>query len=264
VETHPLGQRALAEALGTAVLVLVGPGSAVATLVLAGDTQPAVTGADLLGIAFAFGLVIAALVYALGKVSGCHINPAVTLALVATRRFPAREVPAYLAAQLVGAVVGALGIWAVFGGLAPDLGLGQAATDQDTFTVLQAMLAEALGTAILVFAILGIVDTRSPNDFAGLIIGFVVIAIIMVIGPITGAAINPAREFGPVLVNALAGGNPEWGQLVPVYVVAPVLGAVAAAFLYDAIATPRIVVQPIERAVTSPDRDLDPRATSRG
>ena len=97
---HSLPQRAMTEALGTALLVLVGPGSVVATLVLAGKSVPAVTGADLLGISFAFGLVIAALVYAIGKVSGCHINPAVTLSLAVTKRFPWREVPAYLAGQV--------------------------------------------------------------------------------------------------------------------------------------------------------------------
>src|SRR5881227_4335864 len=111
---YSLGQRAVAEVLGTALLVLVGPGSVVATLVLAGDSKPAITGADLLGISFAFGLVIAAMVYALGKVSGCHINPAVTFALATTKRFPWREVPAYWTGQVIGAVVGAFAIWAVF------------------------------------------------------------------------------------------------------------------------------------------------------
>ena len=95
--------------LGTALLVLVGPGSVVATLALAGKSMPAITGADLLGISFAFGLIITALVYAIGKVSGCHINPAVTFGLAVTKRFPWREVPAYWAAQVVGAVLGALG-----------------------------------------------------------------------------------------------------------------------------------------------------------
>ena len=109
MESYSLAQRASAETLGTALLVLVGPGSVVATLMLAGDSTPAIRGADLLGISFAFGLIIAALVYALGKVSGCHINPAVTFALAATKRFPWREVPTYWAAQVVGAVLGALG-----------------------------------------------------------------------------------------------------------------------------------------------------------
>src|ERR1700756_5029287 len=102
---HSLPQRALAEVLGTALLVLVGPGSVVATLVLAGSATPAVRGADLLGISFAFGLVITAPVYAIGKVSGCHINPAVTIALAATRKFPWKDVPLYVASQFVGATI---------------------------------------------------------------------------------------------------------------------------------------------------------------
>ena len=114
-ERYHLSQRALAELLGTALLVLVGPGSVVATLTLAGKSVPAVTGADLLGISFAFAFVIAAMVYAIGKVSGCHINPAVTFALAVTKRVPWREVPVYWCAQVIGAVIGALGIWAVFG-----------------------------------------------------------------------------------------------------------------------------------------------------
>ena len=132
---YSLGQRALAETLGTALLVLVGPGSVVATLVLAGDAKPAITGADLLGISFAFGLIITALVYALGKVSGCHINPAVTFALAATKRFPWREVPTYWGAQVVGAVLGALGIWAVFAQTGIDLGMGQTSFNEDTDVV---------------------------------------------------------------------------------------------------------------------------------
>src|ERR1700694_2379709 len=119
-------QRALAEVLGTAALVLVGPGSVIATLTRAGKAVPAVTESDLLGISFAFGFIITALVYAIGKVSGCHINPAVTFGLAVTKRFPWKEVPIYWGAQFVGAVIGALGIWALFGALGATLGLGQA------------------------------------------------------------------------------------------------------------------------------------------
>src|SRR5205807_1387325 len=112
---YTMPQRALAEMLGTAALVLVGPGSVIATLTLAGKATPAVTEADLLAISFAFGLIITALVYAIGKVSGCHINPAVTFALAATKRFPWRELPVYWVAQVVGAVIGGFAIWGAFG-----------------------------------------------------------------------------------------------------------------------------------------------------
>src|SRR4029450_11700440 len=137
----------------------------VATLVLAGDKVPAIDGSDLLGISFAFGLVITALVYAIGKVSGCHINPAVTFALAATKRFPWREVPTYWAAQVVGAVIGACGIWAVFSHSGIDLGMGQTSFNEDTSTWASAIFAEGIGTFMLMYAILGIVDSRSPGDF---------------------------------------------------------------------------------------------------
>src|SRR2546426_5834693 len=143
---HSLPQRALAETIGTALLVLVGPGSVVATLILAGDSKPAITGADLLGISFAFGLIITALVYAIGKVSGCHINPAVTCALAVTKRFPWREVPAYWLSQFAGAVIGALAIWAVFAHSAIDLGMGQTSFNEASPHWGQASFAEGIGT----------------------------------------------------------------------------------------------------------------------
>src|SRR2546428_7694968 len=102
---YSIRQRFLAEVLGTAALVLVGPGSVIATLTLAGKAVPAVTEADLLGISFAFGFIITALVYAIGKVSRCHINPAVTLALPGPEPFPVRGVPPFRGGPFVGAVV---------------------------------------------------------------------------------------------------------------------------------------------------------------
>jgi glycerol uptake facilitator protein len=250
---HSLPQRALAETLGTALLVLVGPGSVVATLVLAGKSTPAITGADLLGISFAFGLVIAALVYAIGKVSGCHINPAVTFALAVTKRFPWREVPVYWISQWVGAVLGGLAIWAVFAHTAIDLGMGQTSFNHSATTWASAIFAEGIGTALLMFAILGIVDSRSPGDFAGLVIGGVVVAIIMVVGPVTGASLNPARAFGPELVSSFGSGATHWNQYLPVYLLPGFVGAGLAAFAYDYLATPRRRAMPIQAAVTHPD-----------
>jgi glycerol uptake facilitator protein len=131
--------------------------------------------------------------------------------------------------------------------------MGQASFNQDTTTWASAMFAEGIGTFILMFAILGIVDKRSPGDFAGLVIGGVVVAIIMIFGPITAASLNPARAFGPEFVQAIAGGVTHWNQFIPVYVLPGLVGAGAAAFLYDFLATPRIVKQPIEEAVKHPD-----------
>src|SRR2546429_7839573 len=112
---YSLTQRGAAEAFGTAALVLVGPGSVIATLTLAGKATPAITEADLLGISFAFGFIITALVYGIGRVSGCHINPAVTFAMAVTRRFPWRQLPGHRSAPCAGAVAGAPAISAVFG-----------------------------------------------------------------------------------------------------------------------------------------------------
>jgi len=249
---YSIRQRFLAEVLGTAALVLVGPGSVIATLTLAGKAVPAVTEADLLGISFAFGFIITALVYAIGKVSGCHINPAVTFALAVTKRFPWRELPVYWVAQFVGAVIGAFAIWGVFGANAVTFGMGQThfAADASTSYYLQAALAEAAGTGLLLFAILGIVDGRSPQQLAGLVIGGAVVGIILIFGPVTGASLNPARAFGPELVAAIAGGTTFWTQYIPVYLLPGLIGAAAAAFAYDYLANPRLVEQPIEEAVS--------------
>jgi glycerol uptake facilitator protein len=250
---YHLSQRAVAEVLGTALLVFVGPGSVVATLVLAGKAVPAITGADLLGISFAFGFIIAAMVYAIGKVSGCHINPAVTFALAVTKRVPWREVPVYWAAQVVGAVIGALAIWAVFAHTGIKLGMGMTSFNPHSATWGQAMFSEGIGTAVLMFTILGIVDSRGPTQLAGLIIGGVVIAVIMIVGPITGASLNPARAFGPELVSAIGGGVTHWNQLVPVYILPGMVGSALAAVAYDVLAKPRLIEEPVIEAVTHPD-----------
>ncbi len=119
---------------------------------------------------------------------------------------------------MIGAVVGALAIWALFAQGGIDLGMGQTSFDESTTSWGSAIFAEGIGTFILMFTILGIVDKRSPGDFAGLIIGGVVVAIIMIVGPLTGASLNPARAFGPELVSALGDGATFWNQFVPVYV----------------------------------------------
>jgi len=248
-------RRAIAEMFGTAALVLVGPGSVIATLTLAGKAVPAVTEADLAGIALAHAFILMALVYAIGNVSGCHINPAVTFALAITKRFPWRDVPAYWGAQYAGAIIGALAIWGVFGQSAATLGMGQAhfAANAPSTVYLQAALAEALATGLLIFAILGIVDSKSPTQLAGIVIGGTLAANILVFGPITGASLNPARAFGPELVQAIAGGTTFWSQYVPVYLVPGLIGAAAAAILYDFLAHPQPVDQPTVEAAGHDD-----------
>jgi glycerol uptake facilitator protein len=228
-------RRLLAEAIGTGLLVLVGAGSVVAALT-AGRGQLAYAGLGF--ISLAFGIVIAVVVYAFGPVSGAHINPSVTISLAVTRRFPWAEVGPYILAQLVGAFVGALLIIGAFGSGAVDLGLGSTALGPGV-SYWQGIVAEVLGTFVLMFSVMALaVDSRAPLGWAGLMIGLAVAAAILLVGPVTGGALNPARAFGPYLALSVAGGTVSWGEY-PVYVIGPIVGAVAAALLYDFVAETR-------------------------
>jgi glycerol uptake facilitator protein len=191
------------------------------------------TMADLGMISFAFGTIVVATVYALGHVSGNHINPAVTLGLAATGKFPWRQVPYYICAQVVGAIIGAIAIIAVLGHKAVDLGLG-VATYGPTIHWPQAFAAEFVGTFILVFTIFGVIHRKAVAGFAGVAIGLVVFAAIIPVAPTTGASINPARTFGPMLILQLWGGNVHWSQL-PVYLGAELLAGAVAGLLYVAL-----------------------------
>ncbi|MGI8625492.1 MAG: MIP/aquaporin family protein [Geodermatophilaceae bacterium] len=227
LDESSLVQRLAAEFIGTAFLVFIGVGSVPATLIVNGDAP--FTMADLGMISFAFALVVIATVYALGHIGGNHINPAVTLGLAVSGNFPWRQVGPYIAAQVAGAIVGAAAIIAVLGTKASDVGLGVAAYGD--IPVAQAFAAEFIGTFILVFTVFGVIHRKAAAGFAGLAIGFVVFAVIIVVAPATSASINPARTVGPMLVQQLAGGDIQWEQL-PVYLIAELLAGVAAALLY--------------------------------
>jgi glycerol uptake facilitator protein len=240
-----LTNRSIAEGVGTLLLVYFGAGAAAITLMIAHGTEPATSfniGIGQLGglgdwfaIGMTFGIVIAAVIYALGRVSGAHINPAVTIALWATKRFPAGEAVAYIIAQCIGAAIGSLlffftiGMDAVtIGGLgatAPFPGIGYG----------QAILVEIIATFVLMLVIMGVaVDKRAPPGFAGLIIGLTVAGMITMAGNISGASLNPARTFGPYVMDFLSGGPNLWIYF-PIYLIGPVIGAVLAAVFYDRI-----------------------------
>jgi glycerol uptake facilitator protein len=241
-ETNLL-QRLGAEALGTAFLVFIGVGSVPATLIVNGDAP--FTMADLGMISLAFGTIVVATVYALGHIGGNHINPAVTVGLAATGKFPWSQVPAYIAAQVVGAIVGAAAIIGVLGMAASDVGLGVAAYNEDTVSMARAFTAEFVGTFILVFTIFGVIHRKAAAGFAGVAIGLVVFAAIIPVAPTTGASINPARTFGPMLVQQIAGGDVKWGQL-PVYLAAELLAGVVAGLLFVLLSRTPADAAPIE------------------
>ena len=241
-----LFQRLGAEAIGTAFLVFIGVGAVPATLIVNGDAP--FTMADLGMISFAFGTIVVATVYALGHIGGNHINPAVTVGLAVSGKFPWSQVPAYIGAQVVGAIIGAAAIIGVLGMKASDVGLGVASYGDISWV--QAFTAEFVGTFILVFTIFGVIHRKAAAGFAGVAIGLVVFAAIIPVAPATGASINPARTVGPMLVQQIAGGTVKWGQL-PVYLAAELLAGIAAALLYGLLAR-----TPADRDTAGPGVDL--------
>jgi aquaporin Z len=226
----PIAKRAAAEFVGTAWLVLGGCGSAVVAAAF-----PAV-GIGLLGVSLAFGLTVLTMAYAIGHVSGCHLNPAVTVGLTVAGRFPASEVLPYVVAQVLGAVTGAAVLYVIASGKAGfDLAAGFASNgygfhSPGGYTFTAAMLCELVMTFAFVFVILGATDRRAPAALAPVAIGLALTLIHLVSIPVTNTSVNPARSTGPAL---LVGG---WalGQLWAFWV-APLLGAVAAGIVYPLI-----------------------------
>lgn len=212
-----LGRRAAAEGLGAFALVFAGCGAIVTDSVHAGTL-------GVVGVSLVFGLVIMAMVYATGHLSGAHLNPAVTVAFTLTRHFPRREALAYVAAQLAGAIAAALLLWAVWPSQPADLG-----TTLPTVGDGSALVYEAVLTALLMFTIMAVAtDTRAVGGGAAIAIGGAVGLDALFGGPITGASMNPARSIGPALVS---------GQLhdLWIYVTAPLAGAALGALAYQLV-----------------------------
>lgn len=227
-------QKLASEFLGTAFLVFVGVGSVPALLIVNEANGSTFSGSDLGIISLSFATIVVVTVYVFGYISGNHINPAVTIGLAVTGKFPWSGVPAYVAAQVLGATAGALTIVGVLGTKASDVGLGVAAYGDDIGWY-QAAFAEFVGTFLLVFAVFGVIHRKAAPGWAGLAIGMVVFAAIIPVAPTTGASINPARTTGPMIVQQILGGDVTWAQW-PVYVVAELLAGALAALAFGAIA----------------------------
>lgn len=213
--------RLLAEFVGTFALIFIGAGSIMTAAELAGG------GYSLIGIAAAHGFVLAVMISALGHVSGAHFNPAVSLGLLIAKGIKPVEFVAYVITQLVAATVAALALGVIYNTAVKDAtGLGTPAIS-DNYSVGQALLVEGILTFFLVFTVMAVaVDSRGAFKIvAGLPIGFVVFFDILMGGPVTGAAMNPARWFGPALVS---GNWSDWW----VYLVGPLVGGAIAAAIY--------------------------------
>ena len=215
---------ATAETLGTFVLVYGGTAVAVAAVL---DRPVAGPSYNSVATPLAFGLALLVVVASIGHVSGGHVNPAVSLGLAATGRFPWRYVPAYLVAQLLGAVLGALGTWVTFGAPGREQASLAATAPSPGVGALQALAVEAIVTFVLVFVIISVAtDDRVADGVAPIAVGAALAIGVFVAGPVTGGAVNPVRALGPELV---AGQFSYWW----IYIVGPIVGGILAAVAYD-------------------------------
>ena len=249
-------KRYLAELVGTFVLVFGGCGSAV----LAGDKI------GFAGVSFAFGISLLAMVYAIGPISGCHINPAVTVGVLLSKKMQPRYAPGYLVAQVIGAMLAA-GVLLLIakGGPAPydpavagfaANGYGEHSPGRYNLTA--AFLVEVVLTAVLVLTVLGATAVEAPVGFAGIPIGLVLVLIHLVGIPVTNTSVNPARSIGP----AVFVGGWALSQLW-LFIVAPLIGAVLAVVVYRGITlpTPEIPTRLAEQALPSEQVERQPLTT---
>lgn len=218
----------LAEMLGTMVLVLMGCGSAVFAGNMAGICG---AGVGTLGVAMAFGLAVVAMAYTIGGISGCHINPAITLGVWLSKRMSGKDAAMYMISQVIGAIIGSAIIYVLVstGGTS-----GVTTTGANSFgdgEMLQAFIAEAVFTFIFVLVVLGTTDEkRGAGNLAGLAIGLTLVLIHIVCIPITGTSVNPARSIAPALFEGGAALSQLW-----LFIVAPFFGAALSAITWRAL-----------------------------
>jgi len=244
----PIGKRAAAEFFGTFWLVFGGCGSALIAAHFPG------VGIGFAGVALAFGLTVLTMVYAVGHISGGHFNPAVSVGLVAGKRFSASDLPAYVIAQVLGAIAAAGVLFVIASGAAGfDVHAGFASNGYGAhspggYSLLAGFVAEVVLTAFFIMVIMGATDERAPKGFAGIAIGLCLTLIHLVCIPITNTSVNPARSTGP----AIFAGGWALGQLW-MFWVAPIIGGALGGGIYRALfASTGKVEAAINRPVTMP------------
>src|SRR6476469_9006934 len=229
--TMSLGKRSAAEFFGTFWLVFGGCGSAVLAAAFPG------LGIGFAGVALAFGLTLLTMAYAIGHISGCHLNPAVSVGLVVAKRFPASELLPYIVAQVAGAILASSVLFVIASGRAGfDLTGGFASNGYDAhspggYSLLACLVAEAVLTFMFLVIILGATDRRAPQGFAPIPIGLGLTLIHLISIPVTNTSVNPARSTGPAL---FVGG---WAvEQLWLFWLAPIVGAASAGIVYPAVA----------------------------
>lgn len=226
----PLSKRATAEFIGTFFLVFGGCGAA-----LISAAYPEL-GIGFFGVALAFGLVVLTMAYAIGHISGCHLNPAVSIGLYVCGRFKGKELPAYIAAQVAGGVVGAFVLLLIMtgqpgfevGGFASN---GYAENSPAGFSMFSGFLMEVLMTFLFLLIIIGATDKRAPKALAPLAIGLGLCLVHLISIPVTNTSVNPARSSGPALVAGGAALMQLW-----MFWIAPIFGAIIAGLVYKLFA----------------------------
>jgi aquaporin Z len=220
----------LAEFIGTFSLVLFGCGSAV----IAGNAAVGPSGIGLLGISIAFGFTVVAMAYAIGGISGCHVNPAVTIGVLVAGKIGMKDAVGYIVAQCVGAIFGAAVLYLIVigrpGFQMPEWGLGANGWGQGylaEYNTLSAFVIETVMTFLFLFVILAVTSKFGNGTMAGLAIGVTLMLIHLVTIPVTGTSVNPARSLGPALFSGGAAIAQLW-----MFFVAPILGAVLAALVW--------------------------------
>jgi len=225
-----LAKRACAECIGTFWLVFGGCGSAVLSA-----AYPQM-GIGFVGVSLAFGLTVLTMAYAIGHISGCHLNPAVSVGLVAGRRFPASELPAYIVAQVFGAVIAAGILFAIAngktgftlgGGFASN---GYADHSPGGYSLMACLIAEVVLTFMFLMIILGSTDKRAPQGFAPVAIGLGLTLIHLISIPVTNTSVNPARSTGPALFVGGWAVHQLW-----LFWIAPIIGAAIAGLIYHGV-----------------------------
>jgi len=244
-----LTKRCIAEFFGTFWLVFGGCGAAIFA---AGFPS---LGIGFLGVAFAFGLTVLTMAYAIGHISGCHLNPAVTLGLVAGKRFPAKEILPYWIAQVVGAIVASGVLYIIFTGRETWALNGFASNGYGAvhspggYSLLACLVAETLLTFFFILVILGSTDERAAKGLAPLAIGLCLTLIHLISIPITNTSVNPARSTGPAIVVAAGGDFWALGQLW-LFWVAPLIGGLLGGLFYNAILAEHLPPPVAEKPVT--------------
>jgi len=230
-------KRASAEFLGTFWLVLGGCGAAVLAAKFQASAPPPFIGIGLVGVSLAFGLTVLTMAFAIGHISGCHLNPAVSIGLWAGKRFPASDLAPYIIAQVLGAIAGAGVLFIIASGQAGFSATGgfasngYGANSPGHYTLMACAVAEVVFTFMFLMIILGSTDKRAPAGLAPIAIGLGLTLIHLISIPVTNTSVNPARSTGPAL---FAGG--EAITQLWLFWVAPIVGAAIAGFAYNALA----------------------------